>query len=94
MAEPYRSEPLLNPRALHSAATLDDGAEVASRLLVSDDADEVADLMEHAVDKSERAHAVIYALLAKCRGWETTSGVEMVADATGPASRLIVPGSG
>lgn len=81
MAEPFNPDRLLRPGTLRAAATIDDGREIVDRLLTCDDGDLLADLMEHAVDKTERAHAVIFELLRHVR-WpdkdDRTTGVEFV----------------
>lgn len=81
MPEAFDPSPLLRPGNLRSAATIDDGREIVEKLLTCDDGDLLADLMEHAVDKSERAHAVIFELLRRIR-WpdkdERTTGIEFV----------------
>lgn len=86
-------DPLLHPTTLQTAATVDDASEIVERLLSTTDPDLLADLMEHAVDKSDRAHAVIYLLVCRVRGWTPAgSGVEMVAEAPHPSALILPPG--
>lgn len=68
----------MNPRNLMNAATFEDASEIARKLLDPDiSGDELADLMEHAVDKTERAHAVIFYLALYGRGIDPGSGVDV-----------------
>lgn len=70
---------LLDPTTLLAAATFDDAQELVARLLVETDGDALADLLEHAVDNSDRAHACLFLLLLHARGAPTeATGVEIV----------------
>lgn len=80
-AEPFRPDPLLRPERLLAAATFDDARELVDRMLEELDADILANLLEHAVDKTDRAHAVVFELVTRLRFAEQprVSGVELVA---------------
>lgn len=80
MAEAWNPDPLLRPVTLATAATYDDARELLGKLLAEQDPDLLADLMEHAVDKSDRAHALIYLMVSRLRGWDSPEdGVRMVS---------------
>lgn len=83
----------LSARQLYNAAVIDDARELARRLLDPSVAgDDLADLMEHAVDKTDRAHAVIFYLICAARGIDPGSGVE-VANTPERGALIIMEGS-
>lgn len=80
MAEAFRPDVLLRPDTLRVAATVDDAREIVDRLLSESDPDVIGGLMEHAVDKTDRAHAVVFELVRRIRWPEKgETGVQMAS---------------
>jgi hypothetical protein len=80
----------LSPSRLYSAVVFEEARDLVGKLLAEPDPDVLADLIEHAVDKSDRAHAVIFMLVASARDWPMESGVE-IANKAPTAGKLILP---
>lgn len=80
----------MDPSRLYGALIFDEARELAEKMLDPEtDPDEVADLIEHAVDKSDRAHAVIFYLLVRAKGRELPPAVELANVEPGPESLII-----
>jgi len=85
---------ILDPGELLAAATIDDAAELVNRLLTEPDPEILADLLEHVVDQSDRAHAVLALLVLTARGAPVSeTGVELVNQAGQVVGQLILPPS-
>lgn len=81
----------MDPSRLYGALIFDEARELVGKMLdPATDPDTIADLIEHAVDKSDRAHAVIFYLLVRVQGGELPPAVEVANVEPGPGS-LILP---
>jgi hypothetical protein len=59
----------LDVGGLYSGVVLTDAADIVEGLLAPDvTPDRISDLLEHAADDADRAHAVMFYLVLRCRG--------------------------
>lgn len=88
-------EPLLQPKNLRTAATMDKATEIMRELLHGENPDAMAEAMEAAASDADLAEAVIFRLVVAARGWadenNQETGVELVARALRPPVGLVVP---
>lgn len=82
---------LLLPKNLETAANLDHAVELVSVMLTATDGDVIADALDVAANDADLAHAVMYFLVTKLKGWaEERTGVELVAATYRPAALFLV----
>jgi len=58
----------LDVGGLYAGVVLTDAADVVDQLLTTDDPDVISDLLEATAGDADRAHAVLFYLVLRCRG--------------------------
>lgn len=76
---------------LYGTLIFEEAIELVDRLLTEQDASLLADVMEHVVDKSDRAHAVLMLLTMRARGIDMPTTGAAIANTTPSAADLILP---
>jgi hypothetical protein len=75
---------------LLTAVYMENAADIANQLMVENDPDIIADVLDTLAQGGELTHAVIYRLLCKLRGWPEEGGVEITSHKP-TAGDLILP---